>query len=66
MEILVRGTKPSDIPYIVTCYTCKTKFKFMECEGEISYDQRDGNFVKVFCPVCRTMCTSRQHVYANV
>lgn len=52
MEILKRGIVPEQIRYVSSCSHCKTEVAFMQCEGKITYDQRDGNFITVECPVC--------------
>jgi len=52
MEVLFRGTSPLEREIESTCNTCSTVVRFKICEGTIVYDQRDGNSVKVTCPVC--------------
>ena len=52
MEILKRGKKPEDKEYEATCQRCKTEIRFKQEEARITYDQRDGDFVTVECPVC--------------
>lgn len=56
MKILKRGTPPEKRPYQTTCRICKTEFEFEEREGSVVYDQRDGNYVQIKCPVCRHHC----------
>lgn len=58
MEILERGKLPSEKEYICTCRNCKTRFKFKQSEGRIHYDQRDGNHIEVYCPVCLYQVTT--------
>ena len=52
MEILFRGTPPSAREHTGTCSCCKTQVKFKQAEGKVTYDQRDGNYVAITCPVC--------------
>lgn len=52
MEILHRGTPPSEREYKASCYNCRTVVKFKQSEGKITHDQRDGSYVSVSCPVC--------------
>lgn len=53
MEIIERGTPPEEKVYEGRCMNCKTKVRFKRSEGKVTFDQRDGNFVTVKCPVCR-------------
>jgi len=55
MKILERGTKPTDKVYTVRCQHCKTKFEFAQHEGKVIYDQRDGDFISIACPVCKSI-----------
>ena len=52
MEIIKRGTLPSEREFFCTCHICKTEYKFKQAEGKVTYDQRDGNLISVTCPVC--------------
>jgi hypothetical protein len=53
MEILHRGTLPEERQYEATCTRCYTKFRFAQHEASMSSDQRDGNALRIDCPVCR-------------
>ena len=53
MEILFKGTAPSDRVHEGQCRVCATRVRFTQSEGVITYDQRDGDFITVTCPVCR-------------
>jgi RNase P subunit RPR2 len=53
MKIISRGILPEEFIYRVTCSNCKTYFEFQRSEGKVTYDQRDGSFVTVECPVCQ-------------
>ena len=52
MQILKRGTLPSDLTYNATCHHCKTEIRFKQSEGKVTHDQREGSYVSVNCPVC--------------
>lgn len=52
MKILEKGTPPKERKYVLTCYNCQTKFEFLEKEGKLVCDQRDGNYLSIDCPVC--------------
>lgn len=52
MEIIERGEPPDERKYTGRCFTCKTKVKFRQSEATAHYDQRDGNYLEVKCPVC--------------
>lgn len=59
MEIIFRGQEPHKKVHTGTCTNCKTRVRYEEWEGTIVYDQRDGDYIKVPCPVCgRVICTS--------
>ena len=57
MKIIERGQHPKQKLYTVCCRQCQTKFEFERHEAEVTYDQRDGDFITVACPVCQTRCT---------
>jgi RNase P subunit RPR2 len=52
MEILSRGQLPEDKTYEGSCHNCHTHVRFKKREAEYIDDQRDGDCVKVNCPVC--------------
>lgn len=59
MKIIERGQHPKQKSYTVRCYQCQTKFEFEQMEAKVNYDQRDGNYVSIPCPVCQTQCTTK-------
>ena len=61
MKIIKQGSLPEDRPYRSVCRRCNAEFEFLEKEGEVVFDQRDGNFVKIKCPCCGENCTHAQH-----
>jgi DNA-directed RNA polymerase subunit RPC12/RpoP len=54
MKILKRGTPQAERVYQASCGSCGTKVEFKHSEGTVTYDQRDGDFIEVKCPVCRS------------
>ncbi len=58
MRIIKEGIHPNEIVHQGTCTTCKTEVEFKRSEGEVVYDQRDGDYVKVACPICGGTITS--------
>jgi RNase P subunit RPR2 len=52
VEVLQRGQKPSERTYTATCRTCNSQLRFKASEAKVTFDQRDGDFVSVECPVC--------------
>lgn len=55
MKIIRHGVIPEEVPYQATCRNCHTEFEFLQREGKVTRDQRDGDFVSVHCPVCQTL-----------
>jgi len=60
MEIIKKGSLPSEKEIKTTCRNCGTVFKFKAVEAELVFDRRDGNFYKIDCPLCKTMVTVSQ------
>ena len=56
MEIIRRGELPQERVYEAICSNCKTIFRFEEREAEKVSDQRDGDFLRIKCPVCDDDC----------
>lgn len=56
MEIIEEGKLPSDKKFQARCPNCKTLFRFLAGEATIMYDQRDGNYFYILCPLrgCNT------------
>lgn len=52
MEVIFRGVPKKDKEYEAVCHDCESILKFKHYEGTVTYDQRDGNYIKVTCPVC--------------
>lgn len=56
MKIIKRGTLPADRKWKFECTHCRTTFECAQCEGQLISDQRDGDTLKVPCPVCKSPC----------
>lgn len=58
VEIIKRGELPGEKVYTTTCTHCKTQFKFKQKEARLSSDQRDGDAMRIRCPLegCNTEC----------
>lgn len=52
IEILQRGTPPSERKMAGTCMKCSTRIKCSCADAKYEYDQRDGIYYTVTCPVC--------------
>lgn len=52
IEITKRGQLPEEVKYKLKCNNCKTEFTATIQDGKVTYDQRDGNFLTVACPLC--------------
>jgi endogenous inhibitor of DNA gyrase (YacG/DUF329 family) len=56
VEILKRGTPPSEARLTRDCQSCGTQFRFTRNEATFVPDQRDGDALKIECPVCGKQC----------
>ena len=52
MRILKRGIKKEEIKYIGRCYSCSSIIEAIGKEIKHNYDQRDGDYNTIVCPVC--------------
>jgi hypothetical protein len=52
VKIIKKGTLPPKKIIRHECMTCRTVFEFEPLEG-IWFSDRDGEGVKIKCPVCR-------------
>jgi len=52
MKIIKKGNIPDEKIYQAKCYNCKTEIEFVQKEGVVTRDQRDGDFITVQCPLC--------------
>lgn len=56
MKIIGRGSLPGEREWKALCGNCRTRFEFLEKEGQVHDDQRDGRYITVLCPVCSNQC----------
>jgi len=56
MKIWHMGSLPANQLYSVTCRHCRTLFEFERREAEFFYDRRDGDFLRIKCPLCKFEC----------
>ena len=56
IKIIKQGIDPKDYTYAHKCYECDTIFTFQKTDFETVYDQRDGDFLRIVCPVCKDQC----------
>ena len=52
MKIITKGQIPEERMYRVVCRNCHTVFEFQYKEAQEVFDQRDGNYLKIPCPLC--------------
>lgn len=57
MRIIKQGQIPELVLHTAICRNCHTEFEFHKAEAEAVYDQRDGNYLKINCPLCSKQCT---------
>lgn len=51
MRIIKEGKLPGEKLYVTSCRSCKTVFEFTRKESKMVYDQRDGDFLQIQCPL---------------
>lgn len=57
IKIIHRGVKPDELPIQVSCRSCSTLFEFHQTDARVVFDQRDGDYYSIACPVCSATCT---------
>lgn len=62
IEIIKRGTPPGERRYTATCRNCSTEFSFLPHDATKQFDQRDGDYFVISCPVCTKDCTVAERV----
>lgn len=55
MKVIKKGNLPENKTYRVICSYCKSELEFEQREGKITYDQREGDYITVTCPVCQKL-----------
>jgi len=59
IEVLTRGIAPLDVTYEVWCQCCRSHLRFKRQDATPSSDQRDGDALKITCPVCTATVWAR-------
>ena len=57
VKVISKGIPPEEKPIRLICDHCKSELEFLMKEAKIHYDQRDGNFFSIECPVCGFVIT---------
>lgn len=52
MRITKEGILPEEQVHAGKCKVCGTEFEFLSREGKHKYDQRDGEWIEIDCPLC--------------
>lgn len=53
VEVLERGTPPTERVYESSCSTCKSKLRFRKSDAELVSVPRPGeSYLRLRCPVC--------------
>lgn len=55
IKIIQKGQLPALKVYKVTCRYCTSVLEFTQQDGKIHYDQRDGDYIEILCPVCTSI-----------
>ncbi len=55
MRIIKQGQLISDQLFEATCRTCGTEIEFARKEAENIFDQREGDYLQIDCPLCNSM-----------
>lgn len=57
VKILKHGTKHLDQKIHVGCVHCGSHLEYLESEGKLHQDQREGSYREFLCPVCKQSIT---------
>lgn len=57
MKIIKTGRIPEEIEYVKKCHNCGTEFSFKLREAKLDFDQRDGDYYSIECPLCSKSVT---------
>ena len=53
MRVIKSGKRPKDKLKKMKCIECKTVFQFRMSEAESVLDDRDGDYYRINCPMCK-------------
>lgn len=51
VEIIKAGELPSEKIYKATCNHCHTIFSFQEKDASLKFDQKEGDYMVISCPL---------------
>ena len=57
IEVIREGTPPENVSITFGCRACDSELKATRGDGELVSDQRDGDYIKYVCPVCKAVWT---------
>jgi hypothetical protein len=57
VRIIERGQIPNNRLIVTKCKHCQTRFDFRPNEAARIPDQREGDYLKIACPLCKADCT---------
>lgn len=57
MKIIKPGKPEAERLFEATCNNCGCIVEFKHSEGQVIYDQRDGDYIRINCPTCMTYIT---------
>jgi len=52
MKIIRAGTPETMRIFEGECIHCHTQVEFYQHEGKVTYDQKEGDYITVVCPIC--------------
>ena len=55
IEVITRGHLPENDQFEACCHKCKSDLRFLRGDAKLTFDQRDGDFVTIACPVCQSL-----------
>jgi hypothetical protein len=58
MKVIHQGNNPATVPLQCTCGQCRSVIEFLPFEAKRTFDQREGDFYSITCPVCQFTITT--------
>jgi hypothetical protein len=59
VRVIKQGIVPEEVVYRTVCLGCDTEFEFLQKDGKVIDDQREGTYVNISCPTCGKMCSTK-------
>lgn len=63
IKIIKQGQVPAKREFVAKCINCKTEVEFLQEDGEVISDQRDGDYISIRCPMCNHPITKGLYDY---